>query len=85
MIAGLLRVMPSNISLSVWIRLVSTLLPFQSAQPAGSFGFPARSIPIKTFGFNFSTRALDLYIGVLFRCVNMLDALYSYRHGDVNG
>lgn len=85
MIVGYLCVMPSNISSSVWIELVSTFLPFQRAHPVGFFGFPARSIPIITFGFSFSTRALDLYVGVLFRCVNMLDALYSYRHGDVNG
>lgn len=43
----------------------------------GFFGFPARSIPIIPLFFNFSARALDLYIGFLFRCVNMLDDLYS--------
>lgn len=58
--------------------LVSTFLLFHSAHPVGFFGFPARSIPIITLVFNFSTRTLDLYIGFLFRCVSMLDDSYSY-------
>ena len=56
MITGLLCVMPSSISLSVYIRLVSTLLFFQTAHPVGFSGFPARSIPIITLFFNFNTR-----------------------------
>ncbi len=77
-IVGALCAMPSNISLFVCIRLISTFLFFHRAHPVGFFGFPARSIPIITLAFNFSTRALDLYIGLLFRCVNMLGASYSY-------
>jgi len=54
------------------------LFCFSSAHPVGFFGFPARSIPIIPLAFNFSTYTLDLYIGFLFRCVNMLGASYLY-------
>jgi len=63
--------MLSRISLSVWSKHVLTNLSCRRAHHVGFFDLAAGSIPIRAFKDDSFAHIVGLYLGVLFRCVNI--------------